>query len=98
MDGETSSSAGQVEEQGSCSGLSPSLVRGVQLLQEKWLLLIVHRLLHGPVGFNELSRQAQGVNATTLAQRLCQLEQAGLAVKTVHSTMPPRTSYELTDA
>jgi DNA-binding HxlR family transcriptional regulator len=87
-------------EQGSTKqcALAPSLIRGVHLLQEKWLLLIVHRLLEGPVGFNELSRQADGVNATTLSQRLSQLEEAGLAVKTVHSTMPPRTSYELTAA
>ncbi len=62
------------------------------------MLLIVHRLLRGPVGFNELCRQADGVNATTMAQRLSQLEQTGLATKTVHSTMPPRTSYELTPA
>ena len=88
---------GKLEGQASC-GLAPSLIRGVHLLQEKWMLLIVHRLLRGPVGFNELCRQADGVNATTMAQRLGQLEQAGLATKTVHSTMPPRTSYELTAA
>jgi DNA-binding HxlR family transcriptional regulator len=79
-------------------GLTPGLVSGVQFLQEKWMLLIVHRLLRGPVGFNELCRQSDGLNATTMTQRLGQLEQAGLAVKTVHSTMPPRTSYELTAA
>lgn len=76
----------------------PSLVRGVLLLQEKWVLLIVHRLLQGPVGFCELNRKAHGVNTTTLSQRLDLLEQMGLVVKTIHSTMPPRTSYELTEA
>jgi DNA-binding HxlR family transcriptional regulator len=81
-----------------CGALEPGLVRAVHLLQEKWMLLIVHRLLAGPVGFNALCREADGVNATTMAQRLSQLEAAGLAVKTVHSTMPPRTSYELTAA
>jgi DNA-binding HxlR family transcriptional regulator len=78
--------------------LSPSLLRGVLLLQEKWILLIVHRLLRGSVGFNELNRQARGVCTTTLSQRLDLLEQEGLVVKTIHSTMPPRTSYELTEA
>jgi DNA-binding HxlR family transcriptional regulator len=85
-------------ETGAGCGLAPSLIRGVHLLQEKWMLLIVHRLLNGPIGFNELCRKADGVNATTMAQRLSQLEAAGLAVKTIHSTMPPRTSYELTAA
>jgi DNA-binding HxlR family transcriptional regulator len=82
---------------GGCD-LSSSLVRGVLLLQEKWVLLIVHKLLRGPVGFNELNRKAEGVNTTTLSQRLDLLEQAGLVVKTIHSFMPPRTSYALTEA
>ncbi len=68
------------------------------LLQEKWTLFIVHHLLGGPRGFNELGRTALGVNTTTLSQRLDLLERAGLVTRTVHSTMPPRTSYELTDA
>jgi DNA-binding HxlR family transcriptional regulator len=50
------------------------------------------------VGFNEMSRMASPINFTTLAQRLARLERAGLLTKTVHSTMPPRTSYELTEA
>lgn len=61
-------------------------------------MFIVHRLLPGPLGFNELVRQAQGINTATLAQRLSLLEQTGLVVKTVHSYMPPRTSYQLTEA
>ena len=86
----------KTESNGSCG--SPSLVRGVLLLQEKWVLLIVNQLLKGPTGFNELSRKAEGVNVTTLSQRLALLEQVGLVVKTIHSTMPPRTSYTLTEA
>ena len=59
---------------------------------------IVYVLLHGPNGFNEVSRSAGEVNASTLVQRLLRLEEAGLVRKTVQSTMPPRTSYELTEA
>lgn len=77
---------------------SAALVRGVALLQEKWTLLIVSQLMHGSCGFNELSRKAKGVNATTLSQRLSLLEEAGIVAKTIHSTMPPRTSYELTES
>ena len=81
---------------GSCG--SAALIRGVVLLQEKWVMLIVHQLLHGCAGFNELSRKAEGVNVTTLSQRLSLLESAGILTKTIHSTMPPRTSYSLTEA
>ncbi len=77
---------------------SSSLIKGLLLIQEKWALLIVYRLLSGPLGFNELNRQADGVNTTTLCQRLTLLEQVGVVVKTIHSTMPPRTSYELTES
>ncbi len=77
---------------------SPSLVLGIGLLQEKWAMLIVWRLMSGPCGFNELSRKGGGLNVTTLSQRLAMLEEAGLLTKTIHSTMPPRTSYELTPA
>lgn len=75
---------------------APPFVRAVAVLQEKWSLLIVNALLAGPVGFNELSRKVAGVCPATLSQRLSLLEEAGIVSKTVHSTMPPRTSYVLT--
>jgi DNA-binding HxlR family transcriptional regulator len=67
------------------------------ILQEKWVLFIIHSLLEGPIGFNELSRRAQGINTTTLTQRLMLLEQNGIVKRTVYSMMPPRTTYELTE-
>ncbi|MBI1756652.1 MAG: helix-turn-helix transcriptional regulator [Fimbriimonas ginsengisoli] len=76
----------------------PALARAVALLQEKWALLVVARLMEGPSGFNELSRRVCGICPTMLSQRLSLLEDAGLVSKTIHSTMPPRTSYELTEA
>ncbi len=77
--------------------LASDFVRGALLLQEKWVLMIVFSLLSGPTGFSELMRKGN-VNTTTLTQRLNLLEQTGILVKTIHSTMPPRTSYELTEA
>ena len=75
---------------------APTYVRAVAVLQEKWSLLIVAALLDGAAGFNELSRKVAGVCPATLSQRLSLLEEAGIVAKTVHSTMPPRTSYVLT--
>ena len=86
-------------EQDSNAGCpSPRVIAAILLLQEKWNLLIVQSLLEHPLGFNEMARRSGPVNATTLAQRLGQLERAGVLAKTVHSTMPPRTSYALTEA
>jgi len=69
----------------------------IELLQEKWTLHIIRALLEGPEGFNELGRTV-GANPSTLVQRLDRLEQVGIVERTVHSVMPPRTSYGLTPA
>jgi DNA-binding HxlR family transcriptional regulator len=55
-------------------------------------------LLEGEAaGFNEL-RRAVGCNPATLTERLARLEELGIVSRTVHSVMPPRTSYALTTA
>jgi len=59
---------------------------------------IVRALLDGPKGFNELGRAVGGCNPATLKARLDGLEELGLVRRTVHSYMPPRTSYELAPA
>lgn len=70
----------------------------INILQEKWTLHIIRNLLDGPKGFNELSRAVGGCNPATLAQRVEKLVGLGILEKTIHSTMPPRTSYALTEA
>jgi DNA-binding HxlR family transcriptional regulator len=70
----------------------------IQILQEKWTMHIVRSLLDGPLGFNELGRSAGGCNPATLKLRLDRLEELGIVRRTVHSYMPPRTSYELAPA
>lgn len=70
----------------------------IQVLQEKWTLHIIRALLEGPKGFNELGRSVGGCNPATLKARLDHLEAIGVLSKTVHSHMPPRTTYELAQA
>jgi DNA-binding HxlR family transcriptional regulator len=79
-------------------GVPEQLNAAFALLQEKWVLSIVYVLMRGPIGFNDVGRGAGSINTATLAQRLSRLEQAGLVKKTVQSTMPPKTRYELTQA
>lgn len=62
------------------------------------MLHIVHALLAGPKGFNELGREVGGCNPTTLTQRLARLEGIGVIHKEVNSTQPPRCSYQLTES
>jgi|SRR5690625_56804 len=70
----------------------------IQFLQEKWVLHIIRALLEGPRGFNELGREIGGCNPTTLTQRLVMLENLQLVHKNVQSRMPPRCTYELSQA
>lgn len=62
------------------------------------MLHIVHALLDGPKGFNELGREVGGCNPTTLTQRLARLEALGVIHKDVHPNANPRCSYTLTEA
>ncbi len=80
----------------SAHGAMCPAIAAIELLQEKWVLFIVRSLLEGARGFNELRREVGGCNPSTLSERLDTLEKRGIITKTVCSTMPPRTSYELT--
>ena len=70
----------------------------IAVLQGKWTLQIVHALMEGPLGFNELARAIGGCNPSTLAQRLDTLVRLDLVARTVEASSPPRTLYTLTAA
>src|SRR4051812_48018083 len=70
--------------------------RAVAVLGSKWALLVVRDLLEGPRRFNELHAGIEGVSAKVLADRLRELEAAGVLRRTVFTGMPVRVVYELT--
>lgn len=72
--------------------------RAIRVLQEKWVLHIVHTLLGGPRGFNELGREVGGCNPTTLAQRLARLEELGLVRRSPECEAGGRSAYALSEA
>jgi len=82
----------------SCASSDPEcpVARAIAVLQEKWVLHIVHTLLDGPRGFNELGREVGGCNPTTLAQRLARLEELGLVARTDRPVGSSRSGYALT--
>jgi DNA-binding HxlR family transcriptional regulator len=69
----------------------------IEVLQEKWVLHIVHALLAGPKGFNAIGREVGGCNPTTLTQRLSRLEALGLIVK-AEGDGTCRACYRLTQS
>jgi DNA-binding HxlR family transcriptional regulator len=68
----------------------------IAVLQGKWTMQIVHALMNGPMGFNELARAVGGCNPSTLAQRLDTLVRLDLLARRVEASAPPRTLYSLT--
>lgn len=61
------------------------------------MLHIVHALLKGPMGFNELGREVGGCNPTTLTQRLARLEELGV-VERASSALSLKCGYSLTSS
>lgn len=70
----------------------------MEVLQGKWTLQIVHALIAGPMGFNELARALGGCNPSTLTQRLDTLVRLDLLSRRVEPCSPPRSLYALTTA
>lgn len=70
---------------------------GLDLLGERWALLVVRELLLGPRRFGDLRRDLPGLSANVLSQRLEGLEAAGVIQR---RRLPPPASvqvYALTD-
>jgi DNA-binding HxlR family transcriptional regulator len=65
-------------------------------IADKWSLYIFVALKDGPVRFNALRRQINGISQRMLTITLRQLERDGLISRTVFPTIPPRVDYELT--
>ena len=69
----------------------------LDLIGERWALLVLRELMLGPRRFSGLKADLPGISANVLAQRLVELERRGLARKT---RLPPPASvqvYEATD-
>lgn len=66
------------------------------LVGERWSLLIVRELLHGPKRYTDLAGSLPGIGTNILAARLKELEGCGVISK--HRLDPPAAStvYELT--
>ena len=70
---------------------------GMDLVGERWALLVARELLLGPKRFNELRADLPGLSANVLTQRLEGLEASGVLRR--HKLPPPASVqvYELTD-
>ena len=69
----------------------------LELIADKWTLLILPALRRGPVRNGDLMRMIGGVSQKMLTQTLRELERNGLVLRVDHQEVPPRVEYQLTD-
>lgn len=69
----------------------------LDVLANKWTMLVIGALAAGPMRFGELRRRLDGITQKMLSQTLRALERDGLVSRTVYPTIPPRVEYAHTD-
>jgi DNA-binding HxlR family transcriptional regulator len=67
----------------------------MELLGERWAMLVLRELAYGPRRFSELRADLVGISANVLTQRLTELEARGLVRKT---RLPPPASVQVYEA
>src|SRR5438105_7395761 len=73
------------------------LARALELVGERWALLIVRDLLVGPRRFTDLRQGLPRIPTNVLADRLKELEQAGIVRRRVLPRPAASVVYELTE-
>ena len=71
------------------------LAHALDLLGERWAMLVLRELAYGPRRFSELRSDLSGISANVLTQRLTELEARGLVRKT---KLPPPASVQVYEA
>ena len=75
--------------------LTCSAARALEVVGERWTMLVVRDLFYGMRRFDELQRDL-GVARNILAQRLATLVEVGIARRVQYCDAPPRHEYRLT--
>ena len=71
------------------------LAHALELVGERWAMLVLRELAYGPRRFSELKADLQGISANVLTQRLTELEARGLVRKT---KLPPPAAVQVYEA
>lgn len=69
----------------------------VQLIGNKWKLLIIRNLSARSWRFNELQRDLDGISQKVLTDSLRSMEADGIITRTVYAEVPPRVEYALSE-
>ena len=73
-----------------------AVANSLDILGDKWSLLVVRDLLYGKRTYGELVNSPEGIPTNILADRLKRLEAAGIISSTAYQDRPVRYAYTLT--
>lgn len=74
-----------------------NIAQTLNILGDRWTLLIIHELLIGETNFNDIKLKLPGLSANVLSNRLKELEEAGIVQAELYVAHPPRYRYTLTE-
>ena len=69
----------------------------INLIGNKWKLLIIRDLLGGTKRFGELRKSLTGISQRVLTENLRDLEKDGLVNRKVYAEVPPKVEYSLNE-
>ena len=69
----------------------------INLIGNKWKLLIIRDLLDGNKRFGELRKSLTGISQRVLTENLRELEKDGLVNRKVYAEVPPKVEYSLNE-
>lgn len=69
----------------------------LQLIGDKWKVLILRDLITGTRRFNELMRSVGGITQKVLTSHLRAMERDGLLTRKIYPEVPPKVEYTLTE-
>lgn len=75
-----------------------NIAQSLNIIGDRWTLLIVHEILCGHTLFNEIKKALNGISSNLLSERLKYLEEEGLVKSELYSQHPPRYCYNLTES
>lgn len=78
-------------------GQACPVAKSLELVGERWTLLIVRDLLGGPRRFQDFHASLPGIAPALLSERLKVMEEHGLVTRRFYSDHPPRAEYALTE-
>src|SRR5260370_35307541 len=72
------------------------VAKSLELLGERWTLLVIRDLLAGSRRFQDLQTSLDGIAPHVLSERLKIREEPGIVAREFYSEHPPRAAYVLT--